>query len=108
MRYWASGDAVVSAIKSENLNVTLNGSGNLNTDGSVKRQSVTINGSGTYNGANLNSQQAKVVCSGSGDATVKVSEDLKVTINGSGDVSYIGSPSISEKIILGSGTLHQR
>jgi len=97
-----SGSASVGHLTAKTLNVTIAGSGTVSLAGRATQQNVNIAGSGRYRAADLQSQQAKVDVSGSGDCALKVSDRLDVTVAGSGNVTYVGSPSVNETI-LGSG-----
>jgi len=97
-----SGSAGIGHLTAKTLNVTIAGSGSVSLAGQATRQNINIAGSGRYRAADLQSQQAKVDVSGSGDCALKVSDRLDVTVAGSGNVTYVGSPSVNQTI-LGSG-----
>ncbi len=116
-----------SQIKTDNLKVSINGSGDVKMDVSAKMlmlkingsgdvklkgdaelASFAINGSGDINAFGLKVRAANVAIRGSGDVRINAVEELEVHVSGSGDVEYTGSP---EKIIAdvrGSGSVRKR
>ena len=113
----------INIIKSKNLNLYLNGSGEMfiNAEtlemrteingsgacflkGASKFHRCEINGSGNFHGFDFLSQKTDVEINGSGDAEITATEDLEVTVHGSGTVMYKDSPHIKSDIV-GSGTL---
>lgn len=122
IRVDGSGDInTINTIKGDDLNLNINGSGNIDisaevTDlhskingsgdikitGKVSTHKGQINGSGNFLGTELLSEETKININGSGDAKINAGSLLDVTIVGSGNVSYKGTPTIRTKI-TGSG-----
>lgn len=98
-----SGDIIVSG-NFDTLKSTISGSGDIYVEGNTFYHKVRISGSGDLNAFYLNSKEAEVNISGSGDAKLSVDENLDVRISGSGNVYYTGNPYI-EYNITGSGEL---
>ena len=94
-------------IATENLSVKLNGAGAIALSGKVTTQDVVLDCVGTYNGAGLASQRAKVTQNGTGGAVVRASDKLDATISGLGNIEYIGNPQVTKKI-SGLGAVRQR
>jgi hypothetical protein len=88
----------------DQLYAEINGSGNFRLSGEAIEQEIRINGSGDYRAADLQTVEADVTISGSGNSTVNVSDFLYAEIRGSGDVFYYGNPQVSSSI-RGSGNL---
>lgn len=84
--------------KGKSLKVTINGSGTVYVSGVIDEQQVEIRGSGDYEGEGLQSKKAKISIYGSGDAVVNVTDLLNISISGSGNVSYHGKPKINKRI----------
>lgn len=90
------------------LETEVNGSGDLMLSGKSKLHDIEINGSGDISAYDLLTDETKVEINGSGDVKVSVDYSLNVEINGSGDVYYKGSVKKIDSEINGSGKLHQQ
>ena len=120
-----SGSVVSESLKSDNLNISINGSGEVdlkteaqtlnstisgsgtfNISGTATDQTITINGSGDYLTNDLKSKTATVNINGSGKVELSVSDELDVRISGSGDVKYSGQPIVTQDV-SGSGKIEQ-
>jgi len=86
------------------INTRISGSGHTYLSGSTYSQEIDISGSGEYHAFSLESNNADVKISGSGDVNVAAQKNLDVKISGSGDVYFIGYPTI-DLDISGSGNL---
>jgi hypothetical protein len=98
-----SGD-INLGVDAENVESKINGSGNINLKGSAKNQHIQINGSGNVEASDFASGDVRVTINGSGDCKVMATSALKVVIRGSGNVYYKGSPDVSTEV-KGSGTV---
>jgi hypothetical protein len=92
----------VSGVAVQELAVVLAGSGNVETQGTAAVQDVLVEGSGDYDGSSLDSRQATVTVSGSGDADVRVTGELTAVVTGSGDIEYTGGAQVTSTV-QGSG-----
>lgn len=99
-----SGDVTLIDLDVDTLTVDIEGSGDIEADGTASNQEIDIDGSGRIHADNLAGRTARVSVSGSGDATLNVSEALDVEIDGSGTVEYYGDPEVNSDI-SGSGDL---
>jgi hypothetical protein len=102
-----SGNVVLNNVRIPSLKATLSGSGNIQAGGSAASQEITISGTGNFNGGGLGTRSANVDVSGSGNATVRVSDTLSATVSGSGNVRYIGSPKVTQHV-TGSGSVSKQ
>ncbi|MDB5251667.1 MAG: hypothetical protein JWP27_836 [Flaviaesturariibacter sp.] len=112
-------------LKSDGLELSITGSGdmNLDVDAPMVKTSVTGSGSMTLNGASrilkaeisgsgevhafgLMAEQTDVDIAGSGDAEVFASKTLRVDIAGAGDVAYKGGAAVSQSV-AGSGNIRK-
>lgn len=93
-----AGSIDASDIKTDSLQVTTGGAGNISMTGEADSQDVDISGAGSYRAENLESKRAKIDLSGAGHAVVKVSDALEANISGLGSVEYIGNPTVSQNI----------
>ncbi len=102
-----SGSGNIKAqIETGEASLTMSGSGNLNLSGKADEAIITLSGSGNVKTVDLQTQDAQVVISGSGNAYIAVADNLNVTGIGSGDVHYKGNPSV-DITTIGSGKLIQ-
>jgi len=95
---------VESTIESEDFSAKISGSGDIIVTGNCRDSNIEISGSGNFNGNDFVINKAEVRISGSGKATVNVSEYLNANISGSGNINYRGNPRIDTKI-SGSGRI---
>ena len=98
-----SGDMDLNTAAKE-IDANINGSGNIVLQGSAQDLKLEVNGSGDFRALDMDILNAEVEISGSGDAELNVNNSLDVNIVGSGDVSYTGQPNIKTKI-TGSGNV---
>ena len=87
------------------VSVEVSGSGNVDLRGRTKDFDCSVSGSGDVKCANLQSENATVHVSGSGNAHVFASVHLSASAAGSGDVYYSGSPANPEIHTSGSGSV---
>ncbi|MGB8384273.1 MAG: head GIN domain-containing protein [Dermatophilaceae bacterium] len=101
-----SGSATVTAgqAKTASLLVQISGSGIITVDGTSDAQEVRISGSGDYRGSKLTSRTATVQITGSGNASIMVSDRLDVQVSGSGTLAYSGNPQVTQSV-SGSGKI---
>lgn len=95
---------MIADIFTNQLDVKINGSGNVIIAGSAKEADIVINGSGDMRAESLQAYKADIRINGSGDVDINALNDLKVTIKGSGDVEYSGDPAVKTSI-SGSGSV---
>jgi hypothetical protein len=100
-------NATLKGIHSEELKLSIAGSGDMSAEGTADRQEISIAGSGKYVGGGLKTKDTKINIAGSGDAVLAASDSLEVTIAGSGSIKYFGDPKIKQSII-GSGTIDKQ
>jgi len=107
MKFGISGSGDITLdINAPSVESSISGSGNINLTGETKDSKITITGDGDYKASGLQSENAEVRITGSGNVHVAASVKLEVHITGSGDVGYKGSPTI-EQHITGSGNIKQ-
>ena len=105
-----SGSGNISAISLTNLsniNVEINGSGDIELSGSASNFTSKISGSGNINCGYFETQNATCTISGSGDISIHAVQNLTATISGSGNINYYGNPVVSSTI-TGSGDLNKK
>ncbi len=100
-----SGDIDFKNVTTDDIGITINGSGDVMITGTAVNSNIVISGSGDIIMGEMPANTVNLVISGSGDVRINVREKLNVTISGSGDVYYKGSPKDVNTNISGSGRL---
>jgi hypothetical protein len=88
------------------LSASISGSGEIHMSGSADGIDGELSGSGELDLLEVRARSARVEVSGSGGATVQVSERLDAKVSGSGDVRYRGQPAVSMDV-SGSGDVER-
>jgi hypothetical protein len=106
LRLWVSGSGdVYGKVDAKSLECDISGSGDMRLAGHAENATVGVSGSGDFTARDLVTTNTSVNISGSGDASINVSNNLDASISGSGDVSYSGSPQHINKSKSGSGDI---
>jgi hypothetical protein len=100
-----SGDIELE-VDAGNVLSEINGSGNIVLKGSAQRHKINVNGSGDVNAENFPTGNVGITVNGSGNCKVMATTALAIRIRGSGSVYYSGTPDISSDI-KGSGSLEK-
>lgn len=90
-------------VQYDKLEVAMSGSGKMKLNGRADHAEVSISGSGEVDAPEMRSKNMELHISGSGNASVNVSEKLEVAISGSGNVKYRGNPTSVEQAVSGKG-----
>ena len=101
-----SSSANLTKLQLKQLQLELAGSSSVDASGQVIDQQVKVEDSASYRAGALQSGNAKVSVSGSGDALVAVSRSLQATVTDSGTLKYRGKPTIRQQV-EDAGTLEQ-
>lgn len=105
LRSYGSGNIYLQRVFTNNIDAESTVSGRITAaTGTANSERLKTDGSGKINLGAIAVKTANVRTIGSGDISVKVSENLKVTIDGSGSVYFSGYPFITTHI-SGSGHL---
>jgi hypothetical protein len=107
VRIDGSGDVNIAEIETQELELEVDGAGEIDAGGTADRLTARVQGAGDANLSELAVRRAVVVVEGAGDADLNVSDTLDVTIQGAGDVTYRGSPDIVNQEIDGAGEIHR-
>ncbi len=99
-----SGDVEIKA-NTNDLKAELSGSGDIKLIGSAVNFYASISGSGDVEAFGLIADNTEVKISGSGDAEVYAKESLKARVSGSGDISFKGNPKREDSKVSGSGSI---
>lgn len=96
-----SGD-IDLGLEADDVTGKISGSGAIILEGTGDELDMKISGSGDLNAFDMEFRNAFLEITGSGDADVRVTDNLTVKITGSGDVFYKGNP-VLDVTITGSG-----
>ena|ERR1700743_138174 len=99
-----SGD-ITSAVKSTSLHATISGSGTINVDGNSESANFTVSGSGEMKAKGLKADVATVILAGSGNAHIYADKTITAHVAGSGNVIYSGNASVTDIRMAGSGNI---
>jgi len=95
-------DLVVNA---KNVKTNLSGSGDIKIRGSAESHVFDLSGSGKLDAFDLATKKTDLNISGSGRAEVTAKEELNVDVSGSGDIYYKGGSAEVNQSISGSGSV---
>jgi len=87
----------------DDLTQKISGSGNIEVSGSADRAEISISGSGNLDALDLEVDEYEVKISGSGKCKINVGDSLEANISGSGSVYYKGDPDRIRSNVSGSG-----
>lgn len=93
-------------VQSPNVGARISGSGNIVLNGNTRSFDARITGSGDIKAFNLLSETSEVKITGGGNVEVAASRELDVKITGSGDVIYRGNPTLNTRR-TGSGNVRK-
>jgi len=101
-----SGDAILRNVSGGDLEIQVNGSGDLFARGEVEHLLASVHGSGNLELYDLRARTAALEIQGSGDIEAHVTDELEGSVRGSGDIRYRGKPRVTRWSVRGSGDLH--
>ena len=94
-------------LEADLLETAITGSGKITLKGFGDTQNFTLNGSGGLNAPEFITDNSSITINGSGRAEVNTDMELKILINGSGEVLYHGDPESINQKINGSGKIQK-
>ena len=95
-------------ISARNLSSSVAGSGSLNLQGDVNEYKCSVAGSGNVNSFDLKANKVSVSVAGSGNVKVNANDEIKANTAGSGDIYYSGNPTIEKVKSVGSGSIRKK
>jgi hypothetical protein len=101
-----SGGVDVPSLLADSLIIIGSGSGEITATGTVLEQRLVLSGSQLVDFRNLQSNEADVIMSGSGPATIRVRDRLRAVLSGSGSLRYYGSPQV-QQTVTGTGRVER-
>jgi hypothetical protein len=88
----------VGDLQATRLNLEGSGATKVELGGTVVHQKIDLSGAGSFDAAQLSSDDATVEVSGAGKAVVNARKALSVDISGAGKVEYLGDPQVKQSI----------
>lgn len=92
----------------ENLKTSIAGSGDIKVTGDAKNMKASIAGSGSIKAFELETDSVKASIAGSGSVRVSVKDEIRASIAGSGNVYYKGDPPKIKTSSAGSGSVKKK
>ena len=102
------GEANLSKIKNDRLEIVVTGVGSFSTSGETKEVDITLSGVGSVDAKNLRAVNAKVNSNAVGSVDLYVTGQLDIKSSGIGEINYYGNPKIVNKQAEGIGKINQR
>lgn len=99
-----SGDVILD-VEATSVEGNLAGSGDLTLKGKTNDLEASLAGSGDIHAFGLEANNTVVSIAGSGDAEVVSNMSLKARVSGSGDIEYKGNPKKEDTKVSGSGSI---
>jgi Putative auto-transporter adhesin, head GIN domain len=103
-----AGEATLSKIMNERLEVKVSGAGEVKASGETKEADISLTGAGTIDAKDLHSIKTKVSSTGVGSIDVYAAEQLDANATGVGDINYYGNPKLVNKQASGMGHIAPR
>ena len=105
LRLTGSGVLSVTGIETENMTVTLSGSGIVRASGTATQLDVDLPGSGEAELKELVARDVNAIMSGSGLLLITATESLDASVPGNGAIIYSGDPADVATNITGNGAV---
>jgi hypothetical protein len=106
--FTGAGQANLSNVKNDRLEIVMNGAGELLASGETKEADIALNGAGSVEAKNLHAVNAKVNSTGVGTVDIYATEQLDVKASGVGEINYYGSPKTVNRQVAGLGSINER
>src|SRR5262245_29868062 len=103
-----AGEANLSNVKNDRVEIALTGAGSLTASGETKEAGITLSGAGSVDSKNLHAVNAKVNSTGIGSVELYVTGQLDAKTSGIGEINYYGSPKIVNRQAGGIGKINER
>lgn len=103
-----AGDAALSKIQNERLEITVTGAGKLTASGETKEASVSLTGAGDLDAKDLHAAKTTVKSTGVGSVEVYATDELVANATGLGNVNYYGNPKHVTAKATGLGEINRK
>ena len=92
------GALTLKGLQFDELNIVLDGLGEIRVEGQADVQYVELSGGGSYHAENLHSQAVNINLTGAGSARIWAEETLNAHVSGAGNITYKGDPQVEQTI----------
>jgi len=103
----SSGDANLK-IHTNSLKAKVGSSGSIYIRGDARNSEIELTSRGSFAGCNFSSDYANVIISASGDAELRIENEVQARLTAQGNLYYWGNPQIGEIMTSGRGRLKSR
>ena len=103
-----AGDIEIIDYDGADLELIIDGAGDIEVDGRVDNLDITLNGAGDIDARKLTARDVEVTVNGAGDVTVFASGSADLSINGVGDIDIYGKPEHFAKSVSGVGDIDRK
>ena len=103
-----SGDVTLIDLRQAELDLEIEGSGDITAYGQVAHLEVEIAGSGNVDASELIADRASLSVAGSGDIEAFIRSEVRARVAGSGDILVRGNPPHRDHSVAGSGKIKFR
>lgn len=101
------GDIALPELLADSLVVFSSGSGDVTAEGEVQALRLNMSAAGRVDTRDLAASIADVTISGSGTATIRVSDYIRARLSGAGSLHYFGSPDV-DQTVTGTGVVQRQ
>jgi hypothetical protein len=103
-----AGEADLSNVKNDRVEIVLSGAGSLSASGETKEADITLSGAGSVDAKNLQAVNVKVNSTGVGSVDIYATGQLDAKASGVGEINYYGSPKTVNRQSGGMGSINER
>lgn len=103
-----AGEANLSNIKNDRVEIALNGAGSLTATGETKEVAISLSGAGSIDAKELHAVNASVDSTGVGSIDIYATGHLDAKSSGIGEINYYGKPKTINKQVGGMGAINER
>lgn len=103
-----AGEADLSDVKNDRMEILLSGAGSINASGETKEADISLSGAGSVDAKNLHAVDANVNSTGVGSVDIYATGQLDAKTSGIGEINYYGSPKKVNKQAGGMGSINEK
>ena len=103
-----AGEADLSNIKNDHLEIAMSGAGSLRASGETKAADISLTGVGSVDAKDLHAVDVKVKSTGVGSVDLYATGSLDAKASGIGEINYYGNPKVVSKQNSGIGSINEK